>query len=638
MKKLIYTTFLLMFVLVQLNAQVDKCTIKGKIIDNNGEPLIGASILVKGTTQGTITNFNGNYTLKIFYKDKITLVITYTGFSSRSIEGIQVSTDSTTVINALLEEGIALDEVVIVAPSIHHERNISYCHSTVSSQEIRSRPRRARRKNKSNVTSSSQYHAEAIDRESYSNIEENIFKNPLNDALSTFSIDVDAASYSNVRRIINNGSTPPNGAVRIEEMINYFDYDYPQPSDDKPFEIITEYSECPWQKEHQLLHIGLQGRLIDPKDAPPSNLVFLLDVSGSMGSANKLPLVKESMKLLIGQLRAEDKVSIVVYAGASGLVLPPTPGDQKATIIAALDKLRSGGSTAGGAGIELAYKYAVQNFIQSGNNRVILATDGDFNVGISSNSGLVKFIEEKRKTGIFLTVLGFGMDNYQDDKMQQLANKGNGSHAYIDNLEEAKKVLVNEMSGTLYTIAKDVKLQLEFNPPKVARYRLIGYENRLLNDEDFEDDTKDAGELGTGHTVTALYEIIPKGANSPFIKKKETLIYQKSKTNRKAKKSDELVHIKFRYKHPEGMDSTLIEKVVSDDVIALSASTDAFRWSATVAEFGMLLTDSEFKGASNWEYLSILAQEATGKGKNGYRDEMIESIKKAKSNVNTKSN
>ena len=404
------------------------------------------------------------------------------------------------------------------------------------------------------------------DTENYEIIYENSFLSPLMSPLSTFSIDVDAAAYSNVRRYINSGYLPPKNAVRIEELINYFDYDYPQPESDLPFSFTTEVSSCPWNQNTKLVHIGLQGKKMETKELPPNNLVFLLDVSGSMNYPNKLPLVKSSIKLLVKQLRQSDKVSIVVYAGAAGLVLDATSGADKRKIYDALDALSAGGSTAGGAGIELAYKIAKENYIENGNNRVILATDGDFNVGISSDGELVDLIEEKRDDGIFLTVLGFGTGNYQDAKMQKLADKGNGNHAYIDNINEAKKVLVNEMNATLLTIAKDVKLQIEFNPAKVISYRLIGYENRILQAEDFDNDKKDAGELGAGHTVTALYEIVPHNSEVPQ-NRNEHLKYQTVGLNEEAYNSNELFTIKFRYKEPDSDTSKLIVKSIKDKTV-----------------------------------------------------------------------
>ncbi|MFN4151730.1 MAG: vWA domain-containing protein, partial [Candidatus Sericytochromatia bacterium] len=390
--------------------------------------------------------------------------------------------------------------------------------------------------------------------EEYDRIYENPFLEVLKNPLSTFSIDVDTASYANLRRFIKSNSVPPKDAVRIEEMINYFSYNYPQPEGKDPFSINVNISDCPWKAENKLLHIGLQGKKIDVSKLPPSNIVFLIDTSGSMSDENKLPLLKESFKLLVNQMRENDKVSIVTYAGSAGVVLEPTSGDKKEKIIEALDRLESGGSTAGGEGIELAYKVAEENLKANGNNRVVLATDGDFNVGPSSDGELVRMIEEKRKKGVFLSVLGLGMGNYKDSKMEQLADKGNGNYGYIDTLSEAKKIFVKQMGGTLFTIAKDVKLQLEFNPTKVKSYRLIGYENRVMRNEDFNDDKKDAGELGSGHSVTALYEVVP--ADGKDIKTE--LKYQDIKIKPESKVSDEFMTVKFRYKAPNEDTSKLI--------------------------------------------------------------------------------
>ena len=397
--------------------------------------------------------------------------------------------------------------------------------------------------------------------EEYKRIYENDFVSPKVEPLSTFSIDVDVASYANMRRFLNQSQMPYPDAVRIEEMVNYFSYDYEAPKGEDPFSIYTELSECPWNTQHQLLHIGLQGEEIETEDLPSSNLVFLFDVSGSMDSPAKLPLLKSAFRLLVNELQPEDRVAIVVYAGAAGMVLPSTAASEKSQILEAIEKLNAGGSTAGGEGIELAYELAKEHFIKEGNNRVILATDGDFNVGPSSEGALVRMIEEKRKEGIFLSVLGFGTGNYKDSKMEMLADKGNGNYAYIDNILEAKKVLVTEMGGTLYTIAKDVKLQLEFNPQFVKGYRLIGYENRRLAAQDFNDDTKDAGELGSGHTVTALYEIVPPEAKTEIASVDE-LKYQQAAEASKSNAGGELLTVKFRYKQPDGDTSKLIEHPV----------------------------------------------------------------------------
>ncbi|RMG88239.1 MAG: VWA domain-containing protein, partial [Bacteroidetes bacterium] len=466
-------------------------------------------------------------------------------------------------------------------------------------------------------------------REGYEFIEENDFHDVARNPLSTFSIDVDAASYANMRRFLRNGQLPPADAVRIEEMVNYFHYEYPAPTDDTPFSVSTEVGICPWNTGHRLVHIGVQGKKMVSEDMPPANLVFLIDVSGSMSAPNKLPLLKTSFKMLVDQLRPQDKVAIVVYAGAAGVVLKPTSGQEKATIKNALDQLKAGGSTAGGAGIQLAYQLARENFAEGGNNRVILATDGDFNVGLSNDSELVRLIESERESGIFLTVLGFGTGNYQDTKMQKLADHGNGNHAYIDHLNEARKVLVEEFGGTLFTIAKDVKIQVEFNPARVAAYRLIGYENRLLDEEDFNDDTKDAGELGAGHSVTALYEIVPAGTDDPAIRKADALKYQKTVVPPEATDSDEWLTVKLRYKKPEGGRSRALEFPVSGPALSAQMTSDNFRWSAAVAGFGMLLRQSKF--IEKWTFADVrdLAQSAIGPDLNGYRAEFVELIERA---------
>lgn len=459
--------------------------------------------------------------------------------------------------------------------------------------------------------------------ENYATIHENGFRNVQANPLSTFSIDVDNASYSNVRRYINQGDLPPVDAVRVEEMINYFYYDYPQPTGEHPFSVTTELARCPWNANNYLLHVGLQGKSIDKSELPASNLVFLLDVSGSMGMQNKLPLLKRAFKMLVNELRPQDRVAIVVYAGAAGKVLESTPGNEKRTIIESLEKLNAGGSTAGGEGLKLAYKIAKKNFIEGGNNRIILATDGDFNVGISSTSEMERLIEKERENGVFMTVLGFGMGNIKDDKMETIADKGNGNYAYIDNIQEARKVFITEFGGTLFTIAKDVKFQLEFNPAQVKAYRLVGYENRLLNSEDFNDDTKDAGEMGAGHTVTALYEIVPANSmdTAPSV---DDLKYQEQKTI-SGKYSKELLTIKLRYKQPDGNRSKLLELPVKNKLT--KNSSDNFRFSTAVAEFGMLLRGSEFIGNTTVESILDLAKNAKGADEEGYRSEFIQLVK-----------
>ncbi|MEK0177964.1 vWA domain-containing protein [Microcoleus anatoxicus] len=482
------------------------------------------------------------------------------------------------------------------------------------------------------ISSPANLPAPELDREGYNRIYENSYQRASNNPLSTFGIDVDTASYSNVRRFINSGVMPPKDAVRLEELINYFTYDYPQPKGDRPFSINTEVANAPWNPQHKLVHIGLQGKSISTKDLPPNNLVFLIDVSGSMNSPDKLPLLKASLKYLVSELRAKDSVTIVVYAGAAGLVLPPTPGNQKEKILDSLDKLQAGGSTAGGAGIQLAYKVAKENLIKQGNNRVILATDGDFNVGTSSDGELVRLIEEKREQGVFLSVLGFGTGNLQDAKMEQLADKGNGNYAYIDSLLEAKKVLVTQMGGTLFTIAKDVKIQVEFNPAKVQAYRLVGYENRVLQNQDFNDDKKDAGELGAGHSVTAIYEIIPVGVASDVkLPEVDPLKYQPNSATLSASQTDELMQVKFRYKKPNETVSQLITQSVIDKPVKLENTSANFRFAAAVAAFGMVLRDSEYKGTANFDEVLRLANQAKGEDKEGYRADflrLVESCKK----------
>ncbi|MEO8109024.1 MAG: VWA domain-containing protein [Ginsengibacter sp.] len=471
--------------------------------------------------------------------------------------------------------------------------------------------------------------AAPFNTEDYDHIVENNFLTVQEKPLSTFSIDVDRASYSNVRRFIEGGSLPPKGAVRIEEMINYFDYNYAPPVNEDPFAVYTEMANCPWSEKHRLVQIGLQGKKIPTDNLPPSNLVFLVDVSGSMEEPNKLPLVQESLKLLTDQLRENDRVAIVVYAGNAGLVLPSTSGADKMKIKEAIDELQAGGSTAGGEGIKLAYKIAQENIKSHGNNRIVLATDGDFNVGASSDDELVELIEKERQSGIFLSVLGYGMGNYKDNKMQQLADKGNGNHNYIDNLNEAKKVLVNEFGGTLFTIAKDVKLQVEFNPALVSAYRLIGYENRLMADEDFNDDKKDAGDMGSGHTVTALYEIIPAGVTDTFIRKVDHLKYQLNKEG--SNTTAEVMNIKLRYKQPENEISKLITYPVAGDNKSWQQASDNFKFSAAVAEFGLLLRESAFKQKSSYEQIIAMAKAATGNDVNGYRAEFVQLVKNAES-------
>ncbi|MBI2922974.1 MAG: VWA domain-containing protein [Planctomycetes bacterium] len=468
---------------------------------------------------------------------------------------------------------------------------------------------------------------EPLDTEEYAHVQDNPFFRVKDAPLSTFSIDVDTASYANTRRFLNDGQLPPVGAVRIEEMVNYFSYDYAAPSDGRPFAASVEVHAAPWEPKHRLVRIGLQGRRVEMKAAPQQNLVFLVDVSGSMDAPDKLPLVKKCLRMLLKELRPKDQVAIVTYAGSSGLALPCTYVGASEKISRRIDRLEAGGSTNGGEGIELAYRVASENHIKGGVNRVLLCTDGDFNVGASSEDALVKLIEEKRKTGVYLSVLGFGTGNYADARMQQLADKGNGNAAYIDSAREAKKVLVEEAAGTLITIAKDVKIQVEFNPARVAGYRLIGYENRVMAAQDFNDDTKDAGEIGAGHQVTALYEIIPAGMEVPG-GTVDPLKYQ-SPTTSSGPDSGELCTVKMRYKLPDGETSERFDAVVTDPGTD-AASTPEFDFAASVAAYGMLLRGSPYKGQASWALVLELAKGGLANDKGGYREEFVELVETAR--------
>jgi Ca-activated chloride channel family protein len=468
----------------------------------------------------------------------------------------------------------------------------------------------------------------SFNTETYDYISDNPFLEVAQNPLSTFSIDVDTASYSNVRRFLESGKLPPKDAVRIEELVNYFDYDYKGPKDEKPFAVDFELTEAPWKPEHKLLRIGLKGREISPGKRPLGNLVFLLDVSGSMADENKLPLVKESMRLLVDQLTESDRVAIVVYAGDTSLVLPSTSGDQKEKIRRAIDRLQAGGSTNGASGIQLAYRTARENFTKAGTNRVILATDGDFNVGITNRGDLTRLIEDQAKSGIYLSALGFGMGNYKDATLELLADKGRGNYAYIDTLREAKKVLVEQMNATLITIARDVKIQVEFNPRRVSSYRLIGYEDRMMPKEDFNDDARTAGAVGAGHTVTALYELVPAGmaATAPGV---DPLKYQKPVQPSASADSNEILTVKIRSKEPEKDQSVLSEFAVKDSAQKFSRASQDFKFAAAVAAFGMVLRDSPHKGSANLESVLEWAKEGRGPDSQGYRQEFIRLVHRA---------
>lgn len=610
--------------------------VSGRVLDETGQPIAHASVIIKGTTIGTSTDQNGYFTISV-PDEKAVLVINYVGCEAREIK-----VGKQTNLNVKLRySSQSLQEVVVTGYGAQSKKDLTGSVTSIPSQQLQGRvpgvsvgdQRSIQIRGISSNGARYKHTAKEWNREGYEYSEENGFKSVQQDPLSTFSLDVDAASYSNVRRFLNQGQLPPAGAVRVEEMINYFQYSYAQPKDEHPFSVYTELGDCPWQPEHKLLLVGLQGKKVDTRELPASNLTFLIDVSGSMAMENKLPLVKGALKLLADQLREQDRVSIVVYAGAAGIVLEPT--SDKIRIKQALDQLEAGGSTAGGAGIKLAYRTAKQNFEKGGNNRVILCTDGDFNVGVSSDDELVRMIEQERESGIFLTILGFGMGNYQDAKMQKLADKGNGTHAYIDQMSEAKKIFVNEFGGTLFTIAKDVKFQLEFNPAHVQGYRLIGYENRILNKEDFNDDKKDAGEMGSGHTVTALYEIIPANVETDLLGNVDPLRYSKKKIS-KMDHGDELLLVKLRYKQPDGQTSKLLQVPVKTQSISYRNASGQFRLAAAVASFGMILSESKYKGESDFTLVRSLASSAVGDDPGGYRKELLELCEKASRLSHTK--
>jgi Ca-activated chloride channel family protein len=634
MKKICFAGIMLVMLGFAFTVKTNRI-ITGTIQDENRKPVMGASVIAKGTKNSVVSGVNGKFSIVVNDKVKA-LEVSNVGYKTATVK-LSDKSDYTIVLEAQVS---SLNEVVIVGYG-NESADVALNAAPVMSQQLSGKAAGiyirgsksislTRHKEKKKYDESWRYNGN-FNTEGYDHIVENPFLKTNDNPLSTFSIDVDAASYANIRRFINDGRLPPPGAVRIEEMINYFNYSYPQPQDDIPFSINTEIAGCPWNAQHKLVMIGLQGKKISTQNLPASNLVFLIDVSGSMYEPDKLPLVRSSLKLLVDQLRPQDKVALVVYAGNAGLVLPSTSGEEKMKIKDAIDALEAGGSTAGGAGIKLAYKTAGNNFIKGGNNRVILCTDGDFNVGQSSEDELQTLIEKERNTGVFLSVLGFGTGNYQDAKMQTLADKGNGNHNYIDNISEAKKVFVNEFGGTLFTIAKDVKLQIEFNPEKVQGYRLIGYENRLLDKEDFNDDKKDAGELGSGHTVTALYELIPAGIKDTLLKDVDALRYQKIKPLSKRNFNDEVMNIKLRYKKPKSDKSILIEHPLKDENIAFNSTSDNFRFATAVAAFGMLLRNSEYKGVADFSTVRDMAQSAIANDEEGYRNEFINLVKKASS-------
>jgi Ca-activated chloride channel homolog len=602
-------------VIVAARAQSSTGRIQGVVRDNSGAVLPGVTVTLARDTievQQRITDANGAFEFVDVAPGTYTVKAELRGFRTATLTTL-VETGATHQLAVTLAVG-ALEETVTVtgaAPVVD-----------VQGQGGRTEIRTATRDNV--VRRSDRF--DLFNTETYDKIDDNQWTSPTHKPLSTFSIDVDTASYSNVRRFLHQGQLPPKDAIRIEELINYFSFDYPQPRDGTPFSVTTAVAEAPWNPRHRLALIGLQGKRIDAGRTPPRNLVFLVDVSGSMQSPNKLPLVKSSLAMLARNLTAKDRMALVVYAGSSGLVLPSTRGDDTATILEALGRLQAGGSTNGAQGLRLAYQTARDAFIPGGINRVILATDGDFNVGVTNQGDLIRLIEESRESGVMLSVLGYGMGNLKDSTMEKLADKGNGNYAYIDTLAEAQKVLVEQAGGTLVTIAKDVKLQIEFNPKHVAAYRLIGYENRVLQDQDFNDDRKDAGDLGAGHSVTALYEIVPAGVkiDLPGI---DPLRYQTPPAGGSADHSDELMAVKLRYKQPDAEASELRTFTVR----ARRDMAPELGFAAAVAEFGMVLRGSAFKGAASFAQARNLATRFKGSDPHGHRAEFIRLIGLAES-------
>ncbi len=599
MKKLfIYLLTLVISTLFFIQANFpdqDKTTVEGKVLD----AITGESILFGTVTffqdgklvDGVETNLEGKYSIEI-EPGIYDVEASYIGYRPQRQTGIIIQVNRINRLDFSISEGLLIDAVEIVEYKVP-KIEIDYTTSgvAITSEAIKSLSASGKSKDRTKKYKSN------CENEKYATINENKPQSPFRAPLSTIAIDVDRTSYSNIRRFLENGSLPPKDAVRIEEMINYFNYDYPTPkSKTRPFEVFSQMTECPWNSENKLLHIGLQGRKIKTDKLPASNLVFLIDVSGSMKAYNKLPLIKESFKLLIDNLRDEDQVAIITYAGSAGIALESTSAKDKSKISQVIESLRAGGSTAGAEGIRTAYNIARKNFKQDGNNRVILATDGDFNIGVSNKDDLLKLIEKERNSGVFLSILGYGMGNYKDGKMQMLADTGNGNHAYIDNITEAKKTLVSEFGGTLFTIAKDVKVQLEFNPAYVGKYRLIGYENRKMEASDFRNDAKDAGELGAGHSVTVLYEITP--VKGQFVEVDDMLTYQKR--GRTLKENNELGTVRFRYKSPGGYKVWEFEDKINNRTLPFEDVSDQTRHASAIAEFGMLLRNSKYKADASY--------------------------------------
>jgi len=601
-------TLLVFLVTLGSNGLAQQRIITGSVMDaDTKQNLAGVEISIDGKPSvNTQTDRDGKYSIQAENKD--ILVFKYIGYITQNQK-----VGKKEKINVLLKaDNQVLEEIAVIGYG-DHKKSVAFAGST-NSIMIRGGVARM-----------------PENTESYKGFNENGFISPTREALSTFAVDVDGASYSNVRRMINSGQMPPKDAVRVEEMINYFQYNLQAPTNGDPVKIYTELTTSPWNKEHQLIRIALKAKDIPKDNLPASNMVFLIDVSGSMMGANRLPLVKSSLKLLVDQLRPEDKVAIVTYAGSAGVKLESTKGNQKMKIKTAIDELTAGGSTAGGAGIKMAYNIARQNFIKGGNNRIILASDGDFNVGASSDEAMEDLISKERESGVHLTVLGYGMGNLKDSKMELLANKGHGNYAYIDNISEARKSMVTEFGGTLFTVAKDVKIQVEFNPAYVQAYRLVGYENRLLEAEDFNNDAKLGGDMGVGHAVTAIYEIVPVGVKSSIIGTVDPLKYQMNDKPNVGTKNGEIATVKFRYKDPESDKSKLQQTVVKEGPKSLDAVSEDFRFATAVAEFGMLIRNSDYKQNADFNSLIARAKAAKGKDDEGYRAEFIRMAENSKS-------
>ncbi|MGF7026669.1 MULTISPECIES: vWA domain-containing protein [Sphingobacterium] len=583
--------------------------VRGKVVDaNTGMAIVGVQVNNAATKAHVQTDDKGNYRIQVLDGKNI-LIFSYIGYLEQRI----AVNHRSKVDVALVQQNNALDEVVVTGYEHKAKRqtaSVMNVNAALSGQV-------------SGLYIRGTAYVPNQNQESYQKLKENSFINPRKEPLSTFAADVDAASYSNVRRFINSGTLPEKDAVRVEEMINYFQYQVAGPKNGEPVNIVTELTKAPWNTTHQLMRVTLKAKDIPTENLKASNLVFLIDVSGSMMGPGRLPLVKASLKMLVDQLRAVDHVAIVTYAGSAGVKLESTPGDEKMKIKSAIEELEAGGSTAGAAGIKKAYEIAKQQFIKGGNNRIILASDGDFNVGESSDESMEELISKESKSGVFLTVLGYGMGNLKDSKMEILADKGHGNYAYIDNISEARKAMVTEFGGTLFTVAKDVKIQVEFNPSYVQAYRLVGYENRLLEAEDFNNDQKIGGDMGVGHVVTALYEIVPVGVASGGIGTVDPLKYQQQADQAAGRRNAELATVKFRYKEPEGEKSKLQQKVVGTFVTELNSVSEDLRFVTAVAELGLLLRDSDFKQKANFDQLIARAKASKGKDEEGYRAEFI---------------